>query len=69
MHQFQVIVEFNGHRLFATEWITGEDAAMKLALLIASKFPEPYLVMVSARDIALQAKPWNEFVAQPPRAA
>lgn len=62
MRQFQVIVEYEGKRLFATEWITGKEAATKLVLLIASKFPEPYLVMVSERDMSLHAASWNEFM-------
>jgi hypothetical protein len=65
MRQFQVIVEYNGHRLFATEWVTGKEAATKLVMLIASKFPEPYLVMVSERDMSLQAIPWDAFITQP----
>jgi len=62
MRQFQVIIEYNGHRLFATEWVTGKDAANKLVMVIASKFPLPYLVMVSERDMNLQAVAWDEFI-------
>lgn len=64
MRQFQVIVEYNGHRLFATEWVTGKDTANKLVMVIASKFPAPYLVMVSERDMGLQAVPWDDFITQ-----
>lgn len=65
MRQFQVIVEHEGHRLFATEWVTGKEAASQLVLVIATKFPEPYLVMVSERDVALQGMSWDTFITRP----
>lgn len=62
MEQFQVIVEHAGHRLFTTEWVTGKTAAIPLAMLIGSKFPEHYSVLVSKRTMELASLPWDQFV-------
>lgn len=62
MKQFQIVVEHKDRRVFATDWVTGRDVAEPLAMLIASKFPPPYLVLVSAREVDIQAQPWDEFV-------
>jgi hypothetical protein len=63
MHQYQVIVETNGHRLFATNWVTGRDAIEPLALLLASLFPEPtYLVTIAHRVVDLTATAWGDFI-------
>jgi hypothetical protein len=63
MKQYQIAVENADHIVFATEWIMGAEAAMPVALLIASRFPEPYLVLVRERSTELQAIPWNDFVS------
>lgn len=62
MEQFQVIVEHAGHRLSTTEWVTGREAAIPLAMLIASKFPDSYNVMVAKRTMDLASVAWDEFV-------
>jgi hypothetical protein len=63
MHQYQVIVETKGHRLFATNWVTGRDAIEPLALLLASLFPEPtYLVTIAHRVVDLTATAWGDFI-------
>jgi hypothetical protein len=65
MKQFQVIVEHAGHRLFTTDWVTGRDAAIPLAMLIASKFPAPYVVSIAKRTQDLITVAWDEFVTAP----
>jgi hypothetical protein len=62
MKQFQVAVEHAGHRIFVTEWVTGVDAAIPLAMLLASKFPPPYEVLVALREQHLVSIRWDEFV-------
>jgi hypothetical protein len=63
MHQYQVIVETSGHRLFETNWVTGRDSVEPLAMLLASLFPEPtYRVSVMHRMVDLTATEWGEFV-------
>lgn len=63
MHQYQVLVETDGHRIFETNWVTGKETADPLVMLISSKFPEPvYHVSVAHRVMDLTAQPWSEFV-------
>jgi len=63
MRQFQVIVEHSGQHVFSTDWVTGREKAEPLAMLLASKFPTPYVILVAGRTIDLHSVEWNEFVA------
>lgn len=67
MHQFQVIVETDGHRLLESQWVTGRESATKLTALIASKFPEPtYLVTVAHQTVDLVSPQWDAFLMEAP---
>jgi hypothetical protein len=63
MHQYQVIVETKDKRLFATEWVTGLDSAIPLAMMIAARFEEPtYRITVAHRILDITAQEWGQFV-------
>ena len=63
MHQYQIIVETKDKLLFSTEWVTGLDSAIPLAMLLASRFEEPtYRITVSHRVLDITAQNWGSFV-------
>jgi len=65
MHQYQVVVETGGARLFETNWVTGRESAQALVMAIASRFEEPtFQIIVAHRILDITSHPWGDWVVQ-----